>query len=154
MIVVECYSDKFFINRLLPREKIIHAFSKGKVLSHIDEISNIVGLIDADPYDSQPGALRNYDRIEETNGMAILTKKGNNTNKLIELNPRFEEWIIKRAEQNGISLRQFDLPETASELHNIKRIDKDPRFLRLIDSLIARDPELERIKTVIREVSE
>lgn len=151
---MECYSDKYFINRLSPREKTIHAFCKGKVLEQIDDRSNVIGLIDADPHDPQPGLLRNYIRDELSNGLAILTRRGNPTNKIVELTPRFENWIIDRVRNNGLSMNQFGLPETPSELHKIKRIDKDQRYHRLIDSIIVRDPEMNRIKNVIGEVRE
>lgn len=154
MIVVECYSDKYFINRLIPREKVIHGFCKGNVLNIVNNMTNVVGLIDADPNDSQPRSLRNYIRNQKTNGITILTKIGNNSNKLIELDPRFEAWIIERANQNGLSLGDFNLPSTARDLHSIKRIDLDPRYHRFVDSLIGRDPILERIRSVVSEVAE
>ncbi len=152
MIVVECFSDTYFINRLLPREKVLHAFSKGNVLNTVNDRTNVVGLIDKDPDEPQPGALEEYIPVHQTDGMTVLIKRGNNTVRLIELNPRFENWIIGRAGAIGLNLRDFNLPSTAKELHAIQRIEKDPRFHRFIDSLIAKDPMMETIREVVKAV--
>ena len=71
-------------------------------------------------------------------------------NRLIVLYPRLEEWVIESARKANVSLRNYNLPTTGNELHEVINF-KIKRFEELLDDL---KQSSERVKILKRHLTE
>lgn len=121
MIFVECYPDFALVRTLtnFTRREIIHGFKgKGEICNQLRQKTNSKALIDEDPDGTQPRYIKEAqletDFLEQD--IKILRHSLDN-NRLIILCPRLEGWILRAATQEGIDVRQYNLPNDWKRLH-------------------------------------
>lgn len=154
MMIVECYNDEFLIKKLATGVKIKHEYGIGNVIERTHSHTNVVGMIDEDGKNSNPKLFQTqYTLIENTEDIKIYRKNGDNSNRIIEICPALEAWLIKRAELHGLSMSHFGLPDNRSDLFKLKRLDGDKRYDRFLNALIPRDTHIQRIKNIIEEIA-
>ena len=139
-IIPECYIDTRLVKTLLPHkgrynhqhgcsnvEKIIKVKLKGEFA---------LGIIDKDKK-----ALKYLDKCQlvcEMSGFSQLFKHKVEHHYLIIIRPAMERWIMNTTVISGLSLLDFDLPDTLDKLCDITKTSKDdkddlhaPKFYRL-----------------------
>lgn len=153
MIVVEGYSDKALVADMgFPRKQIKIGSCKGKVLEIVKKNQATIGIIDEDPDSGQPLDLRKYIEKDSRHTIKLLTRKDDDSKRLIQISPRLEDWLYSRAIKNQISPRSFGLPKYPEDLHKILRVDNKENFHRFLNKLIEADDEINTLKNWISEV--
>lgn len=104
-----------------------------------------IGMIDQDPYSSQPPDLQRFTEIQflEREQVRILRHNRRN-NLLVILCPRLEEWIIEASKEANVELNSYSLPNDPYELHDIINVSLD-KFQQLVEDLMRRS---NRIRTL------
>jgi len=137
--VPECYVDTNLVESLLDTDGVNHQKGcntvvntmKGKVLKD----SFAVGVIDSDK--RKPSYVNEFKEIAHTEHLSLL-KHTTKTHYLIMVSPAMDKFIIDCAEEEGVNLREYDLP---SDLDAFKDQTKavstknDVRFKRLFKKL-------------------
>lgn len=152
MILVECDPDEFLVKSMgFPRKKIKHESGKGNVLIKLKNDPMTIGMIDEDPHSSQPSEMKRYIEAEKKDTVKLLLRKDNTGKKVIQISPYLEHWLINRAKQNKISLKDYDLPDDPVEMHDITHIERNKNFQSFLDELINKDAEIRTIQKWIKE---
>ena len=97
-VLVECYPDETLVNVLgIPYDQIQHARGKGNIANALrNHYTASVGLVDEDPKSTQPRYFSKMEPVKEFNEQGLIVKRDQqNSNHLVMLRPRLEEWIIK-----------------------------------------------------------
>ena len=153
MILVECYADKTLILNIGFSKKIIkHEGGRGNVINKLRSIDNGIGIIDEDPNSPRPSDMDNYFEIDRRDSIRLLARKDDERKRIIQISQFLEDWFIRRARENNISLRNFNLPDDSYELHKIPRLDKYRNFQNFLNELIEVDNEVDTIKDWINEI--
>jgi len=138
--VVECKADSSLIKILLgiPDQKIIHAGNKGNVCNHLRrrKKGDYIGLVDEDPRSGQPRYLKKMKVKRDLRSYGLKILADANSNRLIVLCPRLEEWILGCSDEAGIDVRNYNLPNNGLKFHerinanlqNFEKLLKDPNF--------------------------
>jgi len=157
MIFVECIPDYTLICKLRssPSKKVEHSSGKTAVLNKLirrtgaPNYENSIGMIDEDPLSSQPKTIKSF--VEKVNipecEIKILYYEFLNNHVLI-LRPRLEEWLIASANEAGISMSDYDLPNNAEHLHEIINLNVDKLTL-LIDILLEKSRRMKELQKCI-----
>ncbi len=152
MIVVECDPDEFLVKSIgFPGKLIKHESGKGKVLGVVNKKQHAIGIIDEDPDSSQPGEMKKYIEKEAFETIKLLVRKDDDGKRIIQISPYLEQWLLHRAKQNGISVKDFGLPDDPKEMHNITHIERGKNFQNFLNELIKTDDEVKTIKKWIKE---
>ncbi|HPJ13832.1 MAG TPA: hypothetical protein PLJ39_02010 [Spirochaetota bacterium] len=152
MIIVECFADEFFVKCLgVSRKKIKHEGGKGKVLGLVKKQNKAAGLVDEDPGSIQPAEMNNYIQVESSETAKLFRRNNNNSLKVVQVTPYLEGWLIYRAKQNGISPKNYDLPDDPKKMHSIPNIEKKPNFQAFVKEIVEKDSEVQTIKSWIEE---
>jgi hypothetical protein len=149
IVLVECYSDTALIRALgVQRRSLRHEFCKGNVMNALrKEASDAAGLIDADPNTQNPPAeLSNYRQTQTANGLRLLVHTREPQKRVVEVDPRLEDWLVARAAACGLDLAQYGLPRTARELKRIPRYDTKPGFQPFLQDLLRADNGMKTLK--------
>jgi hypothetical protein len=133
------------------RDHVDHQKGNGNVANEMKgKFKNdfCVGIIDEDrePLDY----LDEFQAIRESKYLK-LWKHSTKYHYLIQIRPVIEKWIIGLCAENGIFLKNFDLPENWMDLAKVSKSvtsKKDPRFIRLFKKM--REMELEPIMKLQR----
>jgi len=151
MLYVECYPDEVLVRILgVSRREVGHEKGKGNITNRLRDAVSGMGMVDEDPQGFQPRELRNY-RREQANGQLVLLRHAQSPAKrLITISPRLEEWLYNRAAAHAINPREFSLPATAKELHDLPRYDQKPGYLEFLRRLLAVDTEMQCLRSWIR----
>ena len=145
MLYVECYPETTLAKMLgIPRKKITHASGKGDVCKKLSKNRNSKGLIDEDPYSTQPNYLKRLELLAEENDVKLLIDN-KNRNQTVVICPKLEDWIITATKEVGTDLRDFGLPNDPYELHKIIHLRLD-KFERLLKALIGKSRRLNTLK--------
>lgn len=153
MIVVEGNSDKLLIKTMgFPRKLIHRAGNKGNVFKKVRNLPKAVGIVDEDPNSEQPGELKQYKVVNEKGTIKLMEKKNEKAKFLIQISPRFEDWILQRAKENKINPGDFSLPKTPGELHRLTGLEKNRKFIDFLTRLINSDTEIKAMKEWITKV--
>ncbi len=153
MIVVEGNADKLLVKTMgFARKKIHRAGNKGNVFKKVRIFSPAVGIVDEDPNSEQPGELKQYEVINKKGTIKLMGKKNDNTKFLIQISPRFEDWILRRAKENKINPGDFSLPRTPGELHRLIGLEKNKNFIDFLTKVINLDNEIKAMKEWINKV--
>jgi hypothetical protein len=153
MIVVEGKSDKLLVKTMGFSKKVIHrAGSKGNVFKKVRNLPKAVGIVDEDPNSEQPGELEQYEVIKKADTIKLMGKKNDKDKFLIQISPRFEDWILRRAKENKINPGDFSLPDTPGELHRLTGLENNKKFIDFLTKVINSDSELKVMKEWIKEV--
>ncbi len=151
MIVVECDPDEFLVKSIgFPRKLIKHESGKGKVLGIINK-KQAIGIIDEDPDSSQPREMKKYIEKEAMGAIKLLIRKDDDGKRIIQISPYLEQWLLHRARQNGISAKDFGLPDDPKEMHDITHIERNINFQKFLSELIKIDDEIKTIRKWINE---
>jgi hypothetical protein len=119
MIYLECNPDKALVSVLgIPNKEIKHAFSKGNVCNQLAKHKNVKGVVDEDPASPQPSYVGKLKLHSHEHGIKFW-HDDKNQNRLIMLCPRLEEWILKAAQDAGVNMQDYGLPNHANQSHHI-----------------------------------
>ncbi len=94
-----------------------------------------VGIIDKDK--REIGYLKEFDLKIKTEGLELYRHR-NKHHYLIFIKPAIEQWMLENAEEVGISLQKYGLPENREQLQKITKkqtTKNDPRFKSLFRDL-------------------
>lgn len=153
MIVVEGNADKLLVKTMGFARKVIHrAGNKGNVFKKVRIFSPAVGIVDEDPNSEQPGEFKQYEVINKKGTIKLMGKKNDKSKFLIQISPRFEDWILQRAKENKINPGDFSLPRTPGELHRLTGLEKNKNFIDFLTKVINSDNEIKVMKEWINEV--
>ena len=108
-------------------------------------------MVDEDPHSSTPPDMANYQEIERIGDIRILTRINDKRKKVFVICPRMEEWLLKRANKNDISLNSFNLKNDPNTLHKIN-IDKNINYRNFIDKLLEVDDDMNTLKMCISRI--
>jgi hypothetical protein len=135
-IAVECYPDEAVLRGLgVPRKQVLHQARKGEVFNWLKRNAGSVGMVDEDPDSDQPRDLASYRQVQGAEGLLLLVRQGSSGQRLIVVRPRLENWLIQRARVCGVNPRQYQLPDSAKELHGIPRYEQKDGFQRFLAQL-------------------
>ena len=132
------------------QKRIFIMGAKGNVIGKLKDHPSDTGMVDEDPDSAQPHDLSNYTQVPATEGLRLRLRRGNTGQRLIVVCPRIEEWLIQRAMICGIDPRQYHLPSTPKELHNIPRYEQKDGFPRFLAELNDRDRGMDLLRQWIR----
>ena len=138
MIYCECKPDEVLIEVLI-NKKPKHGDNKSEICKRLENEKNIIALLDKDPNSYQPLYLNRLQRIfnSEELGLEILYDRERN-NKIILLNPRLEDWVLRIAKLKNITLGK--LPRKPSKLK--KEINqKLEHFRKLLQAIKKKKPK-------------
>ena len=155
-ILVECNTDKYLLTGILQklglsRKLVRHEANKPKVIDILRKSDASIGMIDEDPHSSTPPDMANYQEIERIGDIRILTRINDKRKKVFVICPRMEEWLLKRANKNDISLNSFNLKNDPNTLHKIN-IDKNINYRNFIDKLLEVDDDMNTLKMCISRI--
>jgi len=146
MIFVECKPDRVLAECLTrtPIREISHEGGKSGVCKKLEGNRNCTGLVDEDPLSAQPPYMTRL-RLENDLPQCELRvlHDDSNHNDVVVLCPRLEEWILKAAEESGIAVASYQLPNTPQKLHQVINLHL-PKFERLVQGL----ENSERLRTL------
>ncbi len=141
MIIVECYSDTTLVECLtsVPRQYINHEMrGKSGVCKQLADRVNCKGLVDEDPnaaehpYEKQGLLISGYAQY----GIKLL-QFPSQSNELVVLCPKLEDWVLATAQAAGIDVTRHGLPNDPNKLHRVID-DRLPKFRILLNMLKAR----------------
>jgi len=149
MYLVECKPDAVLVQSLTitSRKDIRHAGNKSELLKKLTEhYDNTKGIIDEDPWSIQPPHLQRFKEKQHltTYNLRIRRQKTKN-NTLIILCPRLEDWILEAAREANLDPKEYNLPNDASELHELINIQID-KFEDFIEALKTKSNRLKELK--------
>ena len=139
MIYVECKPDQLLVQMLTSwsNRDIIHEEGKYRLMAKLSNRRDTLAMVDEDPTSNQPAYLTKMQVTHEFSNMGLrVVSDESRGNRAVVLCPKLEEWVIRGANDAGISLtdRRYNLPNTANALHRV--INADHRKLeRLVDDL-------------------
>ena len=115
MIYVECKPDQLLVQMLTGwrRREIIHENDKFQVMKKLRRQTGGRAMVDEDPTSNQPDYLTEMQIQEEFSNMGLrILSDAARGNRAVVLCPRLEEWVIRGADEAGISLtdRRYNLP--------------------------------------------
>ncbi|MDK2781940.1 MAG: hypothetical protein PWR13_968 [Archaeoglobi archaeon] len=150
LLYVECHPDTVLVRTLgIPRREIRHVHSKGNVCNRLSKSENSKGLLDEDPYSSQPNYLKKLRLVDERDDLKLLMDN-RNSNKVIVVCPTLEGWIIATSKEAGINLRDFSLPDDPHGLHKIINLNLD-KFEALVKELLGKSQRMDTLKRFLTE---
>ncbi|GAB6286079.1 MAG: hypothetical protein STSR0009_22800 [Methanoregula sp.] len=148
MIVVECYADEHLLIALgIPKTNITHRKGKSRVIFWVNHLGMGIGIVDKDP-DSKPpsGFSREYLQICEEGSLALLQHRHYPNRRIIEIQPRLEEWILARARVNHIHPSDYSLPNDGEALHNDPHYERRANYQLFLGTLVQIDAEMRTMK--------
>jgi hypothetical protein len=133
----------------LSRRQIVHEF-KGRfeVCKRVSGQTGCKALVDEDPNSIQPPYLARINLVEELRqqGLKVFQDESRG-NLVVVMCPKLEDWILKAAEETGLKVSSYSLPDSSRSLHRV--INADIRKLeRLLQDLINEGSE--RVRTLKR----
>lgn len=137
MIYLECKPEFILAKSLtgIPKREFIHERGKPKVCKQLERRRDCKGLVDEDPWSTQPPYMKKIKLKEDISEHDLkILHDNSNDNCLIVLCPRLEEWVLKTAKEASIDVRKYRLPDKAIRLHREINIDLS-KFERLIGDL-------------------
>jgi hypothetical protein len=140
-IIPECYIDSCLVEVLLFADKdhVNHQKGNGTVAremkSKFDD-TFCIGIIDEDR--KALDYLLEFQLLTETNHLK-LWKHEEKAHYIIQLRPVIEKWILNICENEGILLKDFDLPAVLNQLQKVSKSvtsKNDIRFIRLFKHIL------------------
>ncbi len=135
MIFVECKPDETLALAVTgaPTRLVIHELKgKGEVVRRLSVGANLFGMVDEDPWASQPPYLSGMRMAEELTEAALkVFQDPNRNNRIAVLCPRLEEWILRAAQIARVNAADYGLPPDPSRLHEVivHRLDNLERLV-------------------------
>jgi hypothetical protein len=151
MIIIECDTDKYFIQSLgFSKNQIRHEGGKGDVIRCVGKNLSCFGVVDEDPDSSQPSEMQSYRIISAQESIILLERKDSPAKKIIQISPNLESWFINRARKNRINLHDYHLKDTFEALHT-PHIERHKNFQDFLKKLIEVDGEIKILKHWLKE---
>jgi hypothetical protein len=140
-IIPECYVDTNLIETLVPPERggYNHQMGCPNVAKKMIEALRddfALGIIDKDK--KEIDYAKSFHLIADT-GQLILLKHPTKPHYFIQIIPAMEKWIMYQANEVGIDLTDYGLPNDFNDLRHYSKTIKtkrDDRFKRLFKALI------------------
>ena len=153
IVLVECYHDVALVCALgVPTSALRHERGKGNILNRLRNATDIAtGLLDADPGAYPPAQMQNYREKQNSHGLRLLMHAQDERRRIVEINPRLEEWLVARADASRVKLVEYSLPERAYDIHRSARCDQKPGFSRFLAALLAVDEGMKTLKKWLTE---
>jgi len=149
LIIVECNNDETLVKVLgIKKKDIDHQPGKSRVIKALLKDRGRLGIVDSDPGKSQPKECLSFNRIEETQDLTLLCK-GNA--HLCVIYPDLEGWIIKRAKLNHYDLKEYDIPDTAQDMHKVPDLHLGKGYTELLERLFKEDEEFALLSKWVRK---
>lgn len=141
-IFPECNVDTLLVQLILKRGNANHNKGINKVATAIKNYDSgdfVIGLVDTDKFVRNPDYFVNfiviYNRIKEE-GLIIL-KHPNENKYLIRIDPAFEKWIMKLAEEMHIPLpAEFDTFDKLKKAAKDDSIVDNSKFKKFLNKVI------------------
>lgn len=148
MIVVECYADEHLLVTLgFPKKNITHRKGKSRVIDWVDHHGEGIGIVDKDPNSKPPTDFhKNYLQIGEEGSLSLLQHRVHSTRKIIEIQPRLEEWLLDRARINHIRPSDYSLPNDGESLHNDPHYERRANYQTFLNKIVQIDSEMRTMK--------
>lgn len=141
----ECENDKLFLEALkIKLERKEHARGKGNICKKLKEGNYLVGLVDEDPGINPPSYYNKLKKINTVHNINIYEDSKHN-NKIVELCPDLENWLINLFRNHRIDFQQNDLPENAEKFKILSKT-QNKKVKELIETLLERSSELQKLK--------
>jgi hypothetical protein len=119
IIHLECKPDETFAQSIgFTRKEIIHNQGRSRVCKNLEKGNNIYGIVDEDPGSEKPTYISELPPPQAKHHTLFYDDKAR-SNKLLMLRPNLEGWIIKIAKESGINMKDYGLPDTEKELHDV-----------------------------------
>ncbi len=161
MIYVECDPELVLVKTLLMTRnaEVKHDYGKSRVCAQLRNSNNSKGVIDEDPGSQMEPYFRSLQEITIHGNQHQLNlrafKDNPKNNVLLLLCPKMEEWILSACTESSINIGDFNLPYTASELHDrltLSRKHNMNDFQRLLETLLQiNSPRLRILRTLLNE---
>jgi hypothetical protein len=160
MIYIECNADRALVKCVTkaPKREILHEL-KGKyeICIQLAKKRNCKGLIDEDPEAIEPPYVRKLrqagkEKILPECELRVLYDTAN-SNSLVILCPRLEEWILKAAREAGLDVRRYNLSSDGAKLHGQINLRLD-KFVELLEDLKSQSSRRLSILKTLMESSE
>ncbi|MDF7820305.1 hypothetical protein P1X15_21975 [Runella sp. MFBS21] len=149
-VIPECYIDTKLIKVLVPPQ---NHYNHQKGCSNVVKVMKeklagdfALGIIDRDKVEL--GYASEFDLATELTGVLQLCKHRTRNHYLIFIEPAIEKWIIRNADDAGISLINFGLPHDFDSLRKLTKTSKsennDPfsfHFQKLFKELKRQSPK-------------
>lgn len=132
---VECNPDQELLEYLkVPVDKITHCKGSGNIFNKLKKNLNRNALIDEDPHAAIHPYYSELQLTHNEKGLKVYIDKTRN-NKILVLEPRFEEWLIQTAKEKKLKLADYNLSENPHFLHSTinSRLKNLNRLLHEID---------------------
>jgi len=152
MIYVECSTEEVLIRSIvnIPKSEIKHQSGRSKVIKQLERHTNCIGLVDEDPGSHTPQYIKQLKiEIDLPEYQIQLLYDKSRDNKLLVLQPRFEDWILKAAEEAKVDIEKYQMPNDGIRLHKIinYRLDK---VQILIEDLKVKSIRLQKLGKLIK----
>ena len=135
MIFVECKPDQTLavgVTGASTRQVIHELKGKGEVLRRLSGGANLFGMVDEDPWASQPRYLSRMTLLEDSPEAALkVFQDPNRNNRIAVLRPRLEEWVLRAARMERVNVEDYGLPADISRLREVinHRLDNLQRLV-------------------------
>lgn len=149
MLHLECKPDEVLARTLgRTRKQCLHHNDKGRVCEALKRTTGSTGLIDEDPGSAQPPYLATLIELSDEHDVRLLQDPRRN-HRVVILQPRFEEWLIKTTQASGLKMGDFGLSERGNGLH--REINaRLPKLEELLSALLnAGNARLRHLQSLI-----
>jgi hypothetical protein len=145
VIFVECLPDRLLVEMVgVPKREVWHAGNKSRVCKMLERNPGSKGMVDEDAGSYQPSYLLRLHSVEETCGMRRLRDQRTST-ELVLLCPTLEERVIEAAQETGVRLSTYGLPEDGRRLHAVINANLE-RFGELLAELKTKSERLRKLR--------
>ena len=153
MIYVECKPDQLLVQMLTSwsNRDIIHEEGKYRLMAKLSNRRDTLAMVDEDPTSNQPAYLTRMQVGHEFSSMGLrVLRDESRANQVVVLCPRLEEWVIRGANEAGISLnnRRYNLPTTLGALRRV--INMDLRKVERLVSDLADSPRFRALRRLLQ----
>lgn len=106
-------------------------------------------MVDEDPASPQPNYVGKLKLYSHEQGIKFW-HDDKNQNRLIMLCPRLEEWILRAAQDAGINIQDYGLPNNANQLHHIINTRLDS-LKNLIKGIKDKSKMLKALESILKK---
>lgn len=151
-VFVECKPDEALVVALgATKRDVTHYQGKDELMKALLKRQDVTGVVDEDPFSSQPSYLKRMAAGETTDGVRLLTDTQRN-HRLLLICPRLEEWLVAAAKESGLSLQNFGFHAVDGYSLHGEINERIGSLQRLITSLLeTRNRRLLRLQTLLNE---
>lgn len=153
MILFECDADETLLKFLLdelPEKEFEHKHGKGNVLKWIFKTEDSIGLVDRDQDSHKLGYYNQLEELDFSNHFRYSIFTAPNGNKIVELEPRLEEWLLRVAKLEGSDLNQHRLSSDVNRFKN--QINLNPKKLKNLLETLVDSEHIQKLREVLIQI--